>query len=61
MLTLKRVVQDRSGQDMIEYALMGASVAVAVAAFIPYGVVPALNAIWGKVSTVMVNLTGVGS
>lgn len=61
MRRLKNVIQDRRGQDMIEYALMAASVAVAVAAFIPYSVLPALSTIWGRVSTVMFTLTGVGS
>jgi Flp pilus assembly pilin Flp len=44
---------------MIEYALMAATIAVAVAAFIPYSVVPALVAIYSKLNAVTRSLTGV--
>jgi Flp pilus assembly pilin Flp len=61
MKALKRFLREAAGQDMIEYALMAASVAVTVAAFIPYTVIPALSTIYSKLGSVMYTLTGVGS
>jgi Flp pilus assembly pilin Flp len=41
--------REESGQDLIEYALLAAFVAVAVAAFLPPTVAPAISAIFSKV------------
>jgi len=45
-LTLQR---DKRGQDMIEYALLAASIAVVVAGFLPPAVMPAISTIFSKV------------
>jgi Flp pilus assembly pilin Flp len=40
---------DDRGQDMIEYALLAASIAVVVAGFLPPAVMPAISTIFSKV------------
>jgi len=50
--TIRGLWKDARGQDMIEYALMGGMVAVAVAAFIPYQILPSLCHIYSKLITV---------
>lgn len=47
-----RLGKDKRGQDMIEYALMAGMVAVAVAAFVPYQVVPSMCHIYSKLISV---------
>ncbi len=47
---LRNVAQNCSGQDMIEYALLAASVAVLVAASIPNQVVPVMSTLYSKLS-----------
>ncbi|HEY4359915.1 MAG TPA: Flp family type IVb pilin [Bryobacteraceae bacterium] len=41
--------RDRRGQDMIEYALLAASIAVVVAGFLPPAVMPAVSTIFSKI------------
>ncbi len=48
-----RMGADRRGQDLIEYALITAFVAVAVAAFLPPTVAPAISGIFSKVSSLL--------
>jgi Flp pilus assembly pilin Flp len=40
---------DNRGQDMIEYALLAASIAVVVAGFLPPAVMPAVSTIFSKI------------
>ena len=40
---------DIRGQDMIEYALLAASIAVVVAGFLPPAVMPAISTIFSKI------------
>jgi Flp pilus assembly pilin Flp len=40
---------DDRGQDMIEYALLAASIAVVVAGFLPPAVMPAISSIFSKI------------
>lgn len=40
---------DRSGQDMVEYALLAASIAVVVAGFLPPSVMPSVSTIFSKI------------
>lgn len=47
-----RVWHDRSGQDMIEYALMAAMVAIPCAAFLP-PVTPALSNVYGRIISLL--------
>ena len=51
-----RLWRDERGQDMIEYALMAAMVAIAVAAFVPYSMIPAVSHIYSRLQGVMSSL-----
>jgi Flp pilus assembly pilin Flp len=44
-----RLRNDVQGQDMIEYALLAAAVAVVVAGFLPPVIMPAVSTIFSKV------------
>ena len=46
---LGRLCVETSGQDLIEYALMAAFVAVAAGAIFPTGVMPAVSTIFSKI------------
>jgi Flp pilus assembly pilin Flp len=54
---VSRAWKDQRGQDLIEYALMGAMVAVAVAAFVPYQIVPSMCHIYSKLISVASTLS----
>ena len=41
--------RDSRGQDMIEYALLAASIAVVVAGFLPPQIMPAISNIFSKI------------
>jgi Flp pilus assembly pilin Flp len=47
--TATGLLRDNRGQDMIEYALLAASIAVVVAGFLPPAVMPAISSIFSKV------------
>lgn len=44
-----RLRRDAGGQDMIEYALLAAAIAVIVAGFLPATVMPSVSTIFSKV------------
>jgi Flp pilus assembly pilin Flp len=44
-----QLLLDQRGQDMIEYALLAASIAVVVAGFLPPAIMPAISTIFSKV------------
>ena len=44
-----RLWNDARGQDMIEYALLAAALAVVVAGFLPPTIMPAVSTIFSKV------------
>jgi Flp pilus assembly pilin Flp len=44
---------DQRGQDMIEYALLAAAIAVVVAGFLPPAVIPAVSTIFSKITSTM--------
>ncbi len=48
-----RLLWDRQGQDLIEYALMTAFLTVAVAAFFPTSLAPNMTSIMSKVSSLL--------
>lgn len=48
-LVSRKFIQDRRGQDMIEYALLAASFAVVVGAIFPPGIMPSVSSIFSKV------------
>jgi Flp pilus assembly pilin Flp len=46
--TVRRLWLDDRGQDMIEYALLAASIAVVVAGFLPPAIMPSVSTIFSK-------------
>jgi Flp pilus assembly pilin Flp len=56
--SLRNLGRDCCGQDMIEYALMAAMVAIAVAAFVPYTILPSVSHIYSRLLEVAHSLTG---
>ena len=42
---------DRRGQDMIEYALLAAAIAIIVAGFLPPTVMPSVSTIFSKITS----------
>ena len=46
-----RLMRHEGGQDMIEYALMAATIAVAVSAIFPQSIAPNISAIFSKVNS----------
>jgi Flp pilus assembly pilin Flp len=44
---------DCSGQDLIEYALLAAAIAIAVGAILPQDLMPAVSTIFSKVASCM--------
>ena len=53
LMILTNLTKDRSGQDLIEYALMAGFVAVAAGAIMP-GVATSISTIFSKVASVLV-------
>jgi Flp pilus assembly pilin Flp len=45
----RRLCVDTGGQDMVEYALLAAGIAVAAGALVPQAVQPSINTILSKV------------
>ncbi len=50
---LSRLWREDEGQDLIEYALLSATLAVVVAGFLPPAVMPAVSTIFSKISSTM--------
>jgi Flp pilus assembly pilin Flp len=48
---LRCLAKDRRGQDMIEYALLAAAIAIVVAGFLPPAVMPAVSTIFSKITS----------
>jgi Flp pilus assembly pilin Flp len=48
-----RLLRDDRGQDLIEYALMAATIAVAVAAIFPQSIAPNISTIFSKVNSTL--------
>ena len=49
LLGLPRIWRDNRGQDMIEYSLLMAAVAIIVAGFLPPSIMPSISTIFSKV------------
>lgn len=45
--------RDEDGQDMIEYALMAATLTVVVAGFLPPSLMPSISTIFSKVTSTL--------
>lgn len=56
---LRKLLKDRKGQDLIEYALMAGFVAVAAGAIMP-GVATSISTIFGAISDHLVNAAAQG-
>ena len=52
-LAAQRFLADRRGQDLVEYALLAASISMAAGAFLPQWVGPAISAVFSKVTSCM--------
>jgi Flp pilus assembly pilin Flp len=48
-----RLWSERKGQDLIEYALLGAFLTVAVAGFFPRDIAPSISTVMSKVTSVL--------
>lgn len=48
-----RIFRDGRGQDMIEYALLAAAIAIIVAGFLPPSVMPSVSTIFSKITSSM--------
>ena len=46
-------VKDQRGQDLIEYALLAATIAIVVAGFLPPSVMPSVSTIFAKLTSSM--------
>jgi Flp pilus assembly pilin Flp len=51
IIILTRLWRDEHGQDMIEYALLCATLAIVVAGFLPPAVMPAVSTIFSKITS----------
>lgn len=49
LVWLPRLLRDRIGQDLIEYALMAGFVAVAAGAIFPSTITPSISSIYSKI------------
>jgi Flp pilus assembly pilin Flp len=48
---LARLLRDESGQDLVEYALMVAMIAVAVAATFPSTIAPSISQVFSRIQS----------
>ena len=55
ILLMKSIWQNNEGQDLIEYALLVATLAVVVAGFLPPTVMPSVSTIFSKISDMLSN------
>ena len=51
LFILKRLWGEESGQDMIEYALLAATLAIVVAGFLPPTIMPSVSTIFSKITS----------
>jgi Flp pilus assembly pilin Flp len=50
-----RIVADRSGQDLVEYALIAGFICVGAGAFIPYGITAPISNVFTKIYDLLSN------
>ncbi len=50
---IKRLWLDNSGQDMLEYGLLAATLVVVVAGFLPPSVMPSVSTIFSKITSAL--------
>jgi len=51
--TFRSLWLDNKGQDLIEYALLTATLALVVAAFLPPQLMPAVSSIFSKITSII--------
>jgi Flp pilus assembly pilin Flp len=51
LTTLKSLYRNEQGQDMIEYALLAATLVVVVAGFLPQTLMPSVSTIFSKITS----------
>jgi Flp pilus assembly pilin Flp len=51
LLKIRTLWDDQAGQDMIEYALLAATLVVVVAGVLPPSILPSVSAIFSKVTS----------
>lgn len=49
----RRLLREDQGQDLIEYALLVATLAIVVAGFLPPAIMPAVSSIFSKISSTL--------
>jgi Flp pilus assembly pilin Flp len=52
-LCAMRILRDERGQDLIEYALLVAAIAIIVAGFLPPSVMPSVSTIFSRITSSM--------
>jgi Flp pilus assembly pilin Flp len=50
---LKKLWKENGGQDLIEYALLAATLAVVVAGFLPPALMPSVSTIFSKITSTL--------
>jgi Flp pilus assembly pilin Flp len=50
---LRRLWKENKGQDLIEYALLAATLAVVVAGFLPPALMPSVSTIFSKITSTL--------
>ncbi len=55
MQWIKRLWSDEKGQDMLEYALLAATLVVVVAGFLPPSIMPSVSTIFSKITGLLNN------
>jgi Flp pilus assembly pilin Flp len=53
MRKLFKLLVEDSGQDLIEYALLTATIAVVVAGILPPNIMPSVSTVFSKISSVL--------
>jgi len=48
---LRELWREQSGQDMIEYALLAAAIAIVIAGFLPPTIMPSVSTIFSKITS----------
>ena len=54
----RQMVADQKGQDLIEYALLGGFMVVAVAVVLPNTLMPQVSGIFSRILSITTTLTG---
>jgi len=53
IILLRTLWEENAGQDLIEYALLAATLAVVVAGFLPPALMPSVSTIFSKITSTL--------